>query len=722
MSTSMDNDTGTRERAAGPVRSRFALRSSVVLIAATVCCGLAVLIADRSRTQFDVTATREHRLSQRTIDLLGTLTDPYEIVVVADLSQADPASAKRTLGVLDNFARAGKNLRTTVIDARSPKGVSELDNVLERLVSRYSSQIAAQRAGLDAAVGTISGPAGARAQLEKLAGLLGAAGTAVKEGEPNAEALKRFFTDASAVCRLGGQDLEAAVGPALTLAGQKVGATPVPGVESAVGQLRGAVSKVNAEIVKIEGNLRSLTRARDAEVSARAKSSVQGALGEAVALRDVLARLLAAMDDLPRTPLPSVATAVSRSSTALVIGPPPAAGAKPHGLGAAAVDLATLFPPKDAGGAAGVQLDLRSRAEELIGGALVSLSRGDAPIVVLVHGENFRLAPEFKPMAEMVGRLKLRGVEIVEWPVAMDSEMPSTRRLDPEGVRPVVFVTISTASSTGESAQRFVRLSSAIKGLIDSGRSVLVSLAPSTLAATGQDDPMVSMLAPLGIKADAKRPLLVQEITPRGRMVSADVFLTDPRSTHPIAGPITNLSTRLLWTVPMTLDAGSPTRAVISIDDAGGSVWGESDWLSFRQVPPGQRASLTNPPEPKGERDLNTGPFVAAAAVERSVEGGSQRVVVVGSNGWFLDDITQAQMVVDNRPALANPGNLELLEGSIFWLAKQDGLIAPAPQSLAVATIPNLSEGTLGAIRWGLVGGLPMVVLIIGAGRRALRG
>jgi hypothetical protein len=97
--------------------------------------------------------------------------------------------------------------------------------------------------------------------------------------------------------------------------------------------------------------------------------------------------------------------------------------------------------------------------------------------------------------------------------------------------------------------------------------------------------------------------------------------------------------------------------------------------------------------------------------------------VVVGSNTWFRDDIADAAEMVDNRVRLINPGNSELFESSVYWLARQDQSIGASPEASAVPVIPSdLSTGALSAIRWMLIAGLPVVILLAGAVWRVVRG
>jgi hypothetical protein len=87
---------------------------------------------------------------------------------------------------------------------------------------------------------------------------------------------------------------------------------------------------------------------------------------------------------------------------------------------------------------------------------------------------------------------------------------------------------------------------------------------------------------------------------------------------------------------------------------------------------------------------------------------------VVGSFDWFFDEWTRPATIVDERIVADNPGNAELFEAAVLWLAGQDELIARSPTARATPRIESIDPGRLSALRWSLVGGLPGLVLLLG--------
>ena len=127
---------------------------------------------------------------------------------------------------------------------------------------------------------------------------------------------------------------------------------------------------------------------------------------------------------------------------------------------------------------------------------------------------------------------------------------------------------------------------------------------------------------------------------------------------------------------------------------------------------------------PDPQRDSTVGPWIVAAAAERGAPetGRTQRLVVVGAHGWFFDPVTQESQVVGGRRVRLNPGNIELFDASVHWLAGLDELIAPSPEAREVSRIRPIDPGALTALRWAVVLAPPMVVLLLGAALRLLRG
>jgi len=282
-----------------------------------------------------------------------------------------------------------------------------------------------------------------------------------------------------------------------------------------------------------------------------------------------------------------------------------------------------------------------------------------------------------------------------------------------------------------------------------------VCLNPSTLPTAGAPDPMVEPLKDLGLTVDSGLVLAEQFPTPTGLAAATDLYVTQPPASpaaatsaesqsSPLAGSLAGLKFRILWPLPMTIAAKSDTPApgdtrlwpVLQVP-ANPAIWAESEWLQLRAARGDPRAAP--PITPGGPKDRASGstPWTVAVAIERAAPRPSpdltaapqttpavqpsQRTLVVGSNGWFVDAVTDVVTVIDGRPVYDAPGNGELFVSGLLWLSHQDDQLVRSAQSQAAALIPPLSENTLSALRWAIAGFLPLLVLFTGAVIRLIR-
>jgi len=295
------------------------------------------------------------------------------------------------------------------------------------------------------------------------------------------------------------------------------------------------------------------------------------------------------------------------------------------------------------------------------------------------------------------------------------------------GQRPVVYVVISPDSSASSrtpadkpGAERAATLGRALERLADDGMPILLSLNPSVMPTYGQPDPVASVLARFGLEALSGTPILRDEALPTGRVVLTDHLVIPTGGEHPIAAAVRNLGVALVWPVALRRTEAGESATVTELMrlDAERGAWRESQWLRLWQTPRAQRPYLPDPPVFDEARDHRDGPWLVAAACER----GPLRLVAIGSNNWHVDQVAFERREAEGRLVPAFPGNAELLEASIWWLAGQESLIARSAEARSTPRIRPLTERDLLALRWGLAAGLPLLVLLLGAVWRGVRG
>ncbi len=661
----------------------------VILVAAVALASVAGL--ERLGTRIDLTARGEQRLAPQTQALLARADEqqtPVRIVVVGRVSDQSPRLAREVLDVLDLFSERPL-VDVTVLDAASPQAAARYQSLLADLQQTFQPQIDVFTAEL----------AAARLRTEELSGwLTSSLSPRLLDLGRTSPAFAAQATEAAAAARLFARELE---GPLERLPSETLDRdiTRIASADAARDQLAPLLDQLARQLALIGQRVAAQPGA----------AQLAAAIG---AQRDAAATTARTLSDLQPPSITRAVTALERGEGVLVFA----------GDQIAAAGFNDLF----AGNALPARTDVRTIAETCIAGLLAAVLDRQRPIIVLVHPEFAPLLDRFRGFDGVFDRQRARGIDVLEQPAGREGLPPADlASIDPTRSRPVVYVVLapdSTLSRQGEDPAtsgpaRAQAMSSVVSGLLARGESVLISLSPSVLPALGSTDPMSNMLQTFGLSPNTAAPIVEQASGPQGSQVAIDLVAIAQDDTHPIAAAIKGLPTLLPWPVAV----GSGGQDLLSLE--GDSLWAESDWLNIWRMPHAQRGPLLARTDFDASRDDNDGPWVVAAAAERSApsSGDQQRLVVVGSNGWFSDGLALATSTVDGREVLQYPGNIELFEASVLWLAGRDDEVAPSPGARSVPLIKPRTPSELAALRWSLVLGLPMLVLAIGGLVRFLR-
>jgi hypothetical protein len=707
---------------AAPKRLRGLASAALLLALALGAAGVLVAVADRYHARVDVTTTGEQRLAPRTRAILDAAAPlgEVEIVVAVDAASIQPWSRRTVNDVLDLFAHSGR-VRTSEIDVGSAAGQAEFGRLLDRLMER-------DRPGIDQHVAAVQQSAAeARAVAEvmqqQLAPALTTLASSLTAPDATARAAKAGVDQWAALLGVASRQLADAAARAVDALSEPDPTLPIPPLAEHEAALRANLDQRADELEALAAELLPLADAGlgDATTGPAAESIAKAAR----ALRDRLARQSDAVARLPRLDVLRVARALGAAEVALVIGPP--------GAGVTGIDIGALYEPSVvATDGSTITGDVRFQAEELLGSAVAAVLDTSRPIVVLVHAESepiLQAAPFFAGIRE---RLTRRGIDLAEWVAGRDDEPPTLTELDPDGVRPVVFVTLSPDSAAGARTdgdkagpEKAAALGRALALLLERRRPVFVNLNPSILPSYGETDPVAAPLAALGIQAATGTPLLRETADTRSRQVQTDIALRGPEGEQPILTAVRNLRVVLSWPVALTNaeDAAVRETALLTIDDR--AAWGESQWHGLWRTPRDQRGLLPDAPVFDQGADRRDGPWTVADAYERADQPAGARdgrIVVVGSNSWFADPIAFERRVQDGRVVPVNPGNAELFEAAVLWLAGEDELVAQSAGARATPLVGDIASGRLTAVRWALVAGLPLATLILGIAWRVARG
>lgn len=722
--------------AGGGRKARFVTTTLVALLAATAILITANILGTKYSRRFDLTEAGDQKLAPRTERVLNRVDKPFRIVIAADKRTVGTRSWDRTKAILRDMKWKAPELRFSMLDLASPADRRSYRQVVQDLIDRDNETLAEQSAAIDRARGAITSLS--LFLNDTLSRRLLEAREAFSAGTPEGQRTRLVLENAAAAARIDARELAAASARAAEELKAKLDETPLPATDRAVQALVGALEPALERLTALQRDIRAIVAD-----PANAGPPADGAVALIPVIderRDQTAILLDSLHRLPTPDVLRITAALKDNAAALVIGPSP--------LPVRAVPLDRIFPRT----AEGAGRDASRRTEDALATALAVVMQPVQPIVVLVHGETrYALVddPQRPGRKQVFGnideRLRSRGIDLVEWPAGMTTTHPSLAALDPEGVRPVVYATLppnsaAAAGSPGElnGMQRAARLGEVVGRLVAEGKPVLFSIAPSIGPTYGDPDPTAIPLQHFGLNADSGRPLLTERITPQGRLVETDRRIIGEEGQIPLNAAVQGLATFFPWPIAL-LERPTPSNVRVSITPlytlpADASTWCETQWLRWWQTPRDQRMFIPDAPKfdetqdsrwPLGRQPAaNEKPqrWIVAAAAERFAVGlPTQRAVVVSSNGWYADAVTELQADLAGQIVPIFPGNIELFEASIMWLAGQDELIAQSAASRAVPVIKPLDDELLARLRLGVVLGLPAAVLLLGLVYRLIR-
>jgi|GEM_PF-43252 len=715
-------------RRLGRSRLTTAFTVGVFVVITGVCAVLAGSLTNAYHYRVDVTSTGAHKLSPRATRIVDRLSEPTEIVLAVGMSRGgtDTRAFDLVSDVLDAYARSSDQLSVRTIDLDDPNGHAQIETLLDELAQRDQSAIDANLAALNASAQMLleMGP-----NLSAIARSLSAISAAI-EPTTQMDANNRAVFDQRAA-------LFARYANDIFTQGQQINdqmneleytdaLLPFDTIQNAseltLAQLMNQLDDLSVQLS---------TFANADGLAEEPQAIARPIVGQLEALRDRAAIAHDRITRIERIDALRVKRALETGEALLVIGP--------ADQGIAAIDLDELFPSAVALERAGISPAgvIGPRAQELIAAALAKLVAPAQPILVFVHGgQPDELLGASQLLTKTVDKLASKGIDTLEWAAIEQPTPPDLELLDPLGIRPIVFAIISPDSTRGtddsglSGSKRATEMGKVVDRLIREGQSLLVSLSPSVFPTSDIPDPIAQALAPMGIAPDAGRTLLHEKVAAIGKIADPLTVVVPDRAgadQHRITGAMSGLTTMLPWAIPMELKADEETTAFPIVSMPGDDqTWGESNWVQFKNTPAQTRAMAYNQPTFDAQSDTQIDSderWIIAAGSERLAAGSQQRLVVVGSNGWFTDMmIATNEQLVDGRVVNRSPGNLTLLNSSIAWLAGMDDLIGPGSEAQSIATIKPMDARQLQLIRWFLLAGLPGLILILGIVSRIVFG
>ncbi|MEK6703557.1 MAG: hypothetical protein AABZ53_14950 [Planctomycetota bacterium] len=707
-------------------RLRYTLLTALLVLGVLVSVTLVNVLGERFARRFDVTATGEHRLSPRSSKLTASLTGAYEVIIAADTAALDRRARQDAIDVMDRFGKsstsAGGSFTHRIIDVASAQGRADYATLLGELAKGDAALMAEERKRVEAAArNTVAlsvdlnqnfGPA--------LGNFLGT----ISGTDPQATTILGRLQASLAGLPASLRTTGTAVSGIPALLDRTVQGVAVPSLVASVAQLTPPLQELARTLLSIEADLRQLADAHPpaAQTARQVADGVKSRREQFDIVTDSLSRVT-----YPDTLL--VAEALARSATVLVRGPRHASS-RPSVI---ALPFEQIFPTREELEASGLaSADLRRRAEDLIASALSVLVNPNPPIVVMLTAEPAIAARQVRAFEVASLRLRRSGADVISWDLLISPDQPSLAKLDPTGTRPVVYAVRmpdttqgkdSVSQKTGLERRRLV--ADAVLALSQRGSPLLLSIGPSIVPVDKEPDPIDAVLAPFGLSARSDR-VVMGEQTPANapRQVLTDMYVSVPASEHPVAGAIRGLPTLLPWPTSLRIkDASAATTTTLLEFPGVPNVWAESQWQVSKAAQGDPRIRQPEPPKFDEATDAHDGPWRMAMAGERArTNAPAQRLIAVASNEWLSDTLVRMTQNVEGREIATCPGNLQFFESSVYWLAGQESLIGASASSRQIAIVGPIAESRLTALRFVLIAGLPLCVLVLGLFYRAARG
>lgn len=710
----------TTKRSRGPRtqagrRMVYGVNVTVALIVAIVLAVLLNLVVHRGYqaatgamknwVRYDLTATRRYSMSEQSRRVLEDLDQEFELV---GLFKGTNVHLRRLPRLMGQYAANGPTVTTRRI--RFDRDIQARQQLLRDLHSRFESDIKPVRAALQRLVKASDDQANGQeptlkvlsAQLKRVSQPLAGA---VQSGELTDARLKTTLREIRRQLKQADPQQRSelkiqAVRDAL--------AKPLPDY----GQLK---SSFQSRLQTLRDALKQANRLLQDPINADdVPGSVQNRLVRAAeAMKKARQTASQALKPLNGTSVPDeysqLRSDVMQNESVVILGP--------DAVRVLAVSDLYRTNTQNRRGRAQQQQQQRSFVgEEKITGALLSMSMDSSPLAVFVSVGRPALGPRGQ-YSHVADRLRSANFEVTQWNPGSQrrrrgggSEPPQAD----EGQQAVWIVTPSGQPRNRRAMMQAFRgkqqVASHLRKRMQAGDSVMMMLSLSRSAGMGSADPMQSLVDAWGIEPQVDRLVLQMRTTPRGREL--------PRVRHTIEDWSGSLRvTRALGrmegmfapTSPIKLKSKSKIEHHPLIRVTGNRLWAETELRSF--------SSLR---EVEVDENTRADSFLLGVAAEKNTGG---RLIVTTAGSWASNGIaanarlraTRTGQV--QRGGLRYPANSELFVNSIYWLTRNDRLIAPSPRTQDIRRVQaDMSVSALYWYRGVAVGGLPALALALGVG------
>lgn len=701
---------------------KYGLNVAVSVLAVVVIAGLLIYLAQRSARRIDTTAAGLYSLKPQTINIVNGLKGKVKLVSLYSdtkfpqgMTKDEHASYKSAVAdLLDEYRRkSGGKVDVELID---PVNQSiKVDDLVTDVTRRYASEIQKYKEFLDAWP----------KQNESLSSAAKSEAALVNE-LPFDQIQSRDLAQTIILTIYTVKDLPEEIEDGSKRIERRLKQNP-PDYKGATETIRTNMDALSAKVDEIISGFTRQKDSKDAPEKIRAYMSES--LPRYQALKKQADDLIAQIDKLGELKLDTIRRSLREEvSPILVMGeneirvisfndtwPMPTS---PRQLGASPENIKRRF-----GG------------EQQITSAMLALSSPTKPKAVFVRAGGAPLAeagfPGFSrsgPLAVVAQRLRDMNFDVQEkdlsgqWEQqAQMRQMPGAPEPSDDEIKDALWIVINTAPQQPQNPMMPMpptTIVPRVKEHLDNGGSALV------LVDTRGDD-LKEALEPWGVQILSDKVAVHEtvkategpgqrDIADRAQQVPF-VWVLNDYGDHLITSTMKSLEGVLVPLVPVrvTNKPGLKSTAILPLPTTPKS-WMESD------LEGAMRADGT-PTFDEKSGDL-PGPIFGGAVVEGAK---GNRLVVIGSLYFATSELLGLpDEALYQRGILASrfPANGELVTNSVYWLTKNEPMIAISPAAMEVARLPSMSPGTLSFWKNGvLLVGLPGLVLVAGVGVWVLR-
>ncbi len=637
----------------------------------------------------DLTATRLYSLSDQTRKVLQSLDKDYRIVTLISRSNEAIGKAKDLIAEYDHYSShvAVEHINPTL-------QIGRVAQFYQTLLKRYDDQIEPLQKSVESG----------RAALDQLRNDIDAQKHVLSQILQNKqftdEKLKQFVQSiAQAFSRFESQYEQATTQIDQTLA------SSLPDYSGAIGIVQSVLTAYDEKVFAV-----AIEHLKTTATSTTIHSTVQNQL---LQLTDEFGQarrnLAGALGQLQSSPMSEeyskLREQLNVSDTVVLVGDDQIR----------VVPLEKMFRlPQNAQQqqmAGGPQPEFQFLGEEKITGALIAMSLEHQPLVVFVQGGRQPVLGYQGQYEQVANRLRNMNFEVKDWslggkrnPMTGQPGPPSPPPTPAPGQKVVWIATPIEASPMmmqqgGGPSQK---ITAHIAQRLEQGDSVMVMLAPNPMAAMGMPDPMAKLISSWGINVQNDR-VVMNEVMLRNRKTAGDPTMRinqwpqDLSITQAMAGT----AGVFVSACPVDWKAAEGVTIYPLAQATGQRMWAHTNMRD--QNPTYQEATAADV-------------FTLAVAAQKT---DGQRIAVFADPVWATDQIVNYGLLGAGTASMVGamfPANAELFVNSVFWLSDLDQLIAASARTQDIRRIKAISAGQLTALRWGLILGMPLVVLLGGVG------